>query len=361
MTIAVPEPTQYSPEVAGDLSRAAIEFFTNADDIDTVTEVLARMAALEEYVARRDPSRLAELQIANRRGEARIGELLGPAKMGRPTGESFSAVKLHPALRHEFRRMAAHLADWFPDHAGTSRAKVLKLLDRLERQADDRAARLIIDTDDDDTDETPRVAHGDQWTMYRGDADTILDQLPDNSVDLIITDPPYPRESLHLWGTLAQHADTILTDQGLMCALTGQIMLPDVLNEITANSDLAYGWTYCQPLPGSSSRIMARHIGQTWKPWLVFTKGPWPSGRIDWHPDTLDGAPMDKTRYQWQQTTGPAAQLLTMLGFDQALILDPFTGSGSYGIAALEMGMRFVGIEADAARFTRACQRLAET
>lgn len=40
------------------------------------------------------------------------------------------------------------------------------------------------------------------------------------------------------------------------------------------------------------------------------------------------------------------------------LIFDPFMGSGSTGVAALRMGMRFVGIEIDEAHFAVALKRL---
>ena len=40
------------------------------------------------------------------------------------------------------------------------------------------------------------------------------------------------------------------------------------------------------------------------------------------------------------------------------MILDPFMGSGSVGVACLETGRRFVGIELDPATSAVACQRL---
>ena len=40
------------------------------------------------------------------------------------------------------------------------------------------------------------------------------------------------------------------------------------------------------------------------------------------------------------------------------VILDPFMGSGSVGVACLETGRRFVGVEIDPAMFAVACQRL---
>ena len=41
-------------------------------------------------------------------------------------------------------------------------------------------------------------------------------------------------------------------------------------------------------------------------------------------------------------------------------MIDPFMGSGSTGVAAIEAGRRFVGIEVDPVHFETACRRLEE-
>lgn len=41
------------------------------------------------------------------------------------------------------------------------------------------------------------------------------------------------------------------------------------------------------------------------------------------------------------------------------LILDPFAGSATTGVAALRLGRRFTGAEQDAAHHATACERLA--
>jgi site-specific DNA-methyltransferase (adenine-specific) len=42
------------------------------------------------------------------------------------------------------------------------------------------------------------------------------------------------------------------------------------------------------------------------------------------------------------------------------IILDPFMGSGTTGVAAIQLGRRFIGIEKDPAYFKMACKRIAE-
>jgi DNA modification methylase len=43
---------------------------------------------------------------------------------------------------------------------------------------------------------------------------------------------------------------------------------------------------------------------------------------------------------------------------DDALVLDPFMGSGTTGVACLQTGRRFIGIEIDEGYFDIACRRI---
>jgi ParB-like chromosome segregation protein Spo0J len=199
-------------------------------------------------------------------------------------------------------------------------------------------------------------AEGERWRLLYGDFRERFDELGDGTVDLILTDPPYPEEFMHLWSDLSKVAARVLKPQGLLVALTGQIYLPDVMRRL--GEHLSYGWCYCQPLPGQNSRIMGRHIAQTWKPWLAYSNGKWPSGLIDWHEDTTDPSKASKT-YRWEQGAEPADYLIANLSPPGAVIVDPFTGTGTYGVSALRQGRTFIGCEADSERFTKAAERLA--
>ena len=50
--------------------------------------------------------------------------------------------------------------------------------------------------------------------------------------------------------------------------------------------------------------------------------------------------------------------LLTLVATPGGLVLDPFLGSGSTGVAAADLGLRFVGIERDRRHFDTACERI---
>ena len=226
-----------------------------------------------------------------------------------------------------------------------------KQVKRREAQEAEQSAREITLVT-----ELSADAEGARWRMLHGDFRDRLADLPDGCVDLIVTDPPYPADALPLWADLADHAHRLLADQGILLGLTGQIFLDQVMAHL--GTKLNYAWCYVQPLPGANSRIMGRHVLQTWKPWLAYTKGTWPSGRIDWHPDTLDPSTRNKDQYRWAQGAEPAEYLITELCPPGGTVLDPFTGTGTYGLAALKLGRRFIGCEADEPRFKTSAERL---
>ena len=272
-------------------------------------------------------------------------ERLNRTKAAKTTGTSGRAVA-------QAKRVKKHAPDLAEKVASGELAldKAEKQVARRLKDAEEQEAREIVMA------EVPSDASGDNWRLYHGAFQDRLAELPDGSVDLIVTDPPYPAEFMHLWPILSEHAARVLKPQGILVALTGAIMLPEVIASL--GQRLSWGWMYIQPLPGANSRIMARHVLQSYKPWLAFSNGPWPSGAVDWHPDTLDASSRAKDRYRWEQDPDPAKMLVDALSPKGGTVLDPYTGTGSYGIAALSLGRKFIGVEHDAQRFSGALERL---
>lgn len=74
---------------------------------------------------------------------------------------------------------------------------------------------------------------------------------------------------------------------------------------------------------------------------------------------------MDKVKaptYRVHPTQKPLGVMKWCLGFlpDAQTILDPFMGSGTTGVACVETGRKFVGIELDEGYFDIACRRISE-
>jgi DNA methylase len=281
-----------------------------------------------------------------------MGELEGPhpgkGKRIIPDAE------LSPKERHLARLLTEHRAEVervIAEHAPKGEATPHRTLQAIRRALANTAegdARVV-------TPGTNRWWEGDGWRVFSGRFQEAL--VPSASVDLIVTDPPYPAESLPLWEDLGRWAARVLKPSAILVALTGQILLPEVLARLGA-SGLAYGWTYAQVMDGASSRVLARHIGQEWKPWVAYVNGTWPSGRIDWHPDRLISTDYNPRGWRWEQSATPAARLIDTLAPAGGLVVDPMCGVGTYGRAALGIGRQFVGIEADAGRAEKSAERL---
>jgi Protein of unknown function (DUF3102)/DNA methylase len=206
------------------------------------------------------------------------------------------------------------------------------------------------------TDVTVEDAAGDDWMLLLGDFRERLAEIPAGSVTAIVTDPPYPEEYLPLWGDMGAVAARLLEPGGVIVARSGHLFLPDVLDLL--GEHLQYGWVYAEPLPGSNVRFVGRQIAVAYMPWVAFSNGPWPSGRIEWHQDMLTRSPRTKARYVWEQGPSTAADLIATIAPPGSTVLDPFAGSGSYGEAALGVGCRWIGVEIDPAGHAQAAERL---
>jgi 16S rRNA G966 N2-methylase RsmD len=180
--------------------------------------------------------------------------------------------------------------------------------------------------------------------IRRGDFREVLADIPDRSVDIILTDPPYPKEYLPLWDALGEFAARVLKPTGVLLAYTGKLHLPEVLQRL--GKFLRYWWTLAIPRGGATNLIVhaGRRFQNRWRPVLVFV--PHDSPGIDKvAPDMIQEAGRDKSLHNWQQPTDEAKRLLAIYGEPGMLVIDPFAGSGSFGRAAVELGMRFIGAE----------------
>lgn len=87
----------------------------------------------------------------------------------------------------------------------------------------------------------------------------------------------------------------------------------------------------------------------------LFYPGPshrFPKGR----PNDVIIAP--RTTNEHHPTEKPVQLMMAVLEWTEGLVVDPFCGSGTTGVAAARMGRRFVGVELDPVHFDTACRRL---
>ncbi len=108
-------------------------------------------------------------------------------------------------------------------------------------------------------------------SIITGDARELAQAIPDESVDLIFTDPPYDDESVPLYGWLAETAARILKPGGFCFAYTGNRWLNKILPLM--NESLDFFWMICGYQPESNTVFYDKNIGTGWRPILIYSKG----------------------------------------------------------------------------------------
>jgi hypothetical protein len=186
-------------------------------------------------------------------------------------------------------------------------------------------------------------------------------EIDDNSIDLIITDPPYNEESIPLYSELAKLAQRVLKPGGSLITIIGHYALFMIGNQITDNSELVYHWQLVLKHNGNTAKMWKQRVWPKYKPMLWYFKrsansnGPIMYSDIE---DLIESEPPDKTMHDWEQSTIEANHIIKPLTVEGQIVLDPFMGYGTNGIAALELKRKFVGIEIDKEHYSRASQRL---
>jgi site-specific DNA-methyltransferase (adenine-specific) len=194
-------------------------------------------------------------------------------------------------------------------------------------------------------------------TLYLGDCRDVLPTL--GPVDAVVTDPPYGIG----WKPRVTHQDQPWVDEidfdirlflsvGRYHLIWGGQYFADKL-------PAAPGWlTWCKrPVDGFDFSNDKRSYATTelaWRDWgkAKFISHTWDGGmragvaenRTFCHPSQK---PVEVMRWCVQQ-----------LPADVGVILDPFMGSGTTGVACAHEGRRFIGIEREPAYFDIACRRI---
>ena len=193
----------------------------------------------------------------------------------------------------------------------------------------------------------------DRYTLRCGDFRELYRELEPESVDCIITDPPYGEDALPLYSDLAKLASYLLKPDKSLLVISGLMFLPQLLNSL--GEHLSYQWVISFQMGSGTARVWDRKVCQVWKPILWFVKGEYNG---EWVTDFIQSKKATKELDDWQQ---PEAIITKLLGFftkPDAVILDPMMGTGTSGVSAIANGRRFIGYEIDQARFDIANGRL---
>jgi site-specific DNA-methyltransferase (adenine-specific) len=195
-------------------------------------------------------------------------------------------------------------------------------------------------------------------TLYLGDCREVLPTL--GRVDAVVTDPPYgigidgQKGSDRKDGTqLRKHHDSLGWDKTTPDA--------DLLRDVVAAGQWAIVW-------GGNYFV---HALPPQKAWLVWDKEQtglsMSDGELAWSnlPMVLRIKKMHRTHLWQEQPEHPTQKPVKLMKWcishlpePNATILDPFMGSGTTGVAAVQLGRDFIGIEREERYFDIACRRI---
>jgi len=178
-------------------------------------------------------------------------------------------------------------------------------------------------------------------TLIHGDCLEILPTLEAGSVDAVITDPPYPDIDKGF----------VITDIDILDEYeTPQLVFWSAMEYFPLSYTAIHIWH--KPNGRSSEhyeRIFERNRNKTCKVWRIGAILP---NYIQYQRECVD--------HPTQKPLKLLRQLVTRISKEGDTILDPFMGSGTTGVACVQTGRDFIGIEIDKGYFDIAEKRIKE-
>lgn len=203
--------------------------------------------------------------------------------------------------------------------------------------------------------------------LYLGDALEVLRSLPDSSVDLIATDPPYFRVKGLAWDRAWDNAAGFIAWIGQLTDEWARVLKPN-------------GSLYCFASPKMAARVEVE-IGKrlevlnriTWRKPPYSTKAemfrkedlrmffPASEAVIFAEHFGADNAAKGESGYgaECDKPLDLCEHIILASSRPGAVVLDSFCGSGAFGEAAVKHGRTFIGSDSDPHWIERAAQRIA--
>lgn len=184
------------------------------------------------------------------------------------------------------------------------------------------------------------IGLSDSIQLYHGDFLTDYKKIPEESVDCIITDPPYVKEWLDNYAAFAEASAYVLKPGGFLISYVGHIHLDRILSDMTSYLD--YFWIMTLIHSGTTSAVHSRSVQCGFKPILVMNKPPRVQPKRYFN-DVIKGSGKEKDAHEWQQGEEELRQIFEPFTDPGDIVLDPFMGSGTVLSMAKKMNRRAMG------------------
>jgi len=207
--------------------------------------------------------------------------------------------------------------------------------------------------------------------IIQGDCLTVMRDIPDKAIDLILTDPPYGvsyketgetymiGDTVNLVPYFLPQLHRILKDDGAIYMFSSTTKLVDTLPIFNTYFKL-HSIIIWDKRIGRIPRQLS-HYKLRYEPILYGSKG---LHRLNAYKDDVFQADIPRGKKRVHPTQKPVEimdYLIKNSAKKDSLILDPFLGSGTTAVAAKQLGRRFIGIEISQKYVDIANKRLAYT
>ena len=195
---------------------------------------------------------------------------------------------------------------------------------------------------------------GESVTLYLGDCLDVMRDMPTGSVDAVVTDPPYyGREDLFSTECLPLALDAILRFEKVLMFWPCNTPMP------ARWPDAVHVWDKTVPIHPHSQighvaghhyeQILAYGVGRKCLTYRVAAIMP-----------NFRSCRSELTEHPTQKPLELLTALIGRFVPQHATVLDPFMGSGTTGVACVQTGRNFIGIEIDPTYYAIAERRIAE-
>ena len=199
-----------------------------------------------------------------------------------------------------------------------------------------------------------------------GDCLEVMRGIPDNSIDLVLTDPPYGinkgkianDESLDAFQGAVETIFPKMADNSFFVSFTSIANIPQ-MTEIMSRR-FTYRW---QIIVYINNGMVRGSMGfSVYYPCLIYTKG---QAKIkkqikDVFETSASSKQMANRQHPYQKDVRFHEYLLNCMSKEGDLILDPFLGSGTTAVACVNLDRDYIGIDISEEYCNIARQRVAD-
>ena len=200
--------------------------------------------------------------------------------------------------------------------------------------------------------------------IEQGDCLELMKGIPDKSIDLIVTDPPYGKKADK--GTNGFGSSKNRRYQGGWDNQRPDKQVFDEMFRISKNLIIFGANYFCDMLPFSNHWIFWDKKGDiSFKnPFadgeLIYTTFTSPIKRVVFKQQGFITDSKDKRYHPTQKPSELIQMLIEQYSKEGDIVLDPFLGSGTTAVACVNTNRHYIGFELDPQYYNIACKRLDE-